>query len=952
MVVGVFLWDLPAELAGRRGARRCTARLPEKLIRGRIRAPTVCSEINNSVSFHEFATGQRWVSNAEPDLGLGLVIDAEERLVQVLFPAADEVRAYAVSGAPLSRLLLTEGDEARSADGWNLTIEEVVDQGGLVIYVGVRTDTGKRAELPETRLAHDLQVNAPRDRLFTNQFDRNSWFELRHDALLNRARLEQSPLRGLLGARISAIPHQLYIAHTVAHRYAPRVLLADEVGLGKTIEAGLILHHQMLTERARRVLIVVPQALISQWVLELLRRFNLDAAIFDEERCAEAESSTGDNPFSSAQLVLCSLDFLLDNPARVEQIHALDWDLMVVDEAHHLRWSEDPGAVSEEYRVVESLARSIPGLMLLTATPEQLGYASHFARLRLLDPDRFESLEQFTEEQKHFVEAAGTVDALLAEGREDEVQQQLDRHGTGRVLFRNTRAHVKGFAERKLHAHALDNPYAHWDLHPEVSADEDWVTWDPRVEWLLNWLRETKNKALVICAHQQTATALEHYLHFQKGIRSAAFHEGLGLLARDRAAAWFAADDGAQALICSEIGSEGRNFQFVQHLILLDLPDQPDLLEQRIGRLDRIGQRDTVHIHLPYLKNSPQELLYRWYDQGLEAFTHFSHAGSQLRAIFADELDAGLSRKDGTDIDALVAATRERHSDIKHDLEQGRDHLLELSSCRQDVAQKLQEQLLASNQDPALAGYLERMCDSFGIEVEPRDDNSLVLRPASGYEEGFKDISTEGTRVTTDRDMALAKEDYTFLSWEHPLITESFDRVLGGHRGNTALGVIQGSAVAPGTLMLECLFQVSVVTPKSLQLGRYLPPQLYRVVIDHKLKFREAELPFDAVRGQAHGVPLSRVKPVLDAQKDVLESMLNAACDHVAPRLDELKAAARQKMDAELQPELDRLRYLKSVNPSVRAVEITHMEQVVEQVAAAVERASISLAGVRILITN
>ncbi len=884
--------------------------------------------------------------------GWGLVIEAEERLVQVLFPAADEVRAYAVSGAPLSRLLLTVGDEARSADGWSLVIQEVIDQAGLMIYVGKRTDTGKSVELPETRLAHDLQVDSPRDRLFTNQFDRNSWFELRHETLLNRARLEQSPLRGLLGARISAIPHQLYIAHTVAHRYAPRVLLADEVGLGKTIEAGLILHHQMLTERAKRALIIVPQALISQWVLELLRRFNLDAAIFDEERCVEAESSTGDNPFSSEQLVLCSLDFLLAHPARVEQIHALEWDLLVVDEAHHLRWSEDPAAVSEEYRLVEMLARSIPGLMLLTATPEQLGYASHFARLRLLDPDRFSDLQQFTEEQTHFVEAAGEVDALLAQGREEEVQQLLDRHGTGRVLFRNTRTNVKGFAQRQLHAYPLENPGMEWSLHPELGADEDWVSSDPRVEWLLNWLRETKNKALVICAHQATATALEQYLHFQKGIRSAAFHEGLGLLARDRAAAWFAADDGAQALICSEIGSEGRNFQFVQHLVLLDLPQQPDLLEQRIGRLDRIGQRDTVQIHVPYFLDSPQELLFRWYHEGLNAFTHFSHAGSQLRESFADQLEAGLHQPDAVDIDALVGATRSRHAELQSELEQGRDHLLELSSCRPEVANTLRDQLLAANSDPALAAYLEQVCDGFGIEMEPHDNDSVVLRPATNYEEGFKEISVDGTRVTTDRDTALAQEDYTFLSWEHPLITEAFDRVLGGHRGNTALGVIQGSVIAAGTLMLECLFQVSVVTPKALQIGRYLPPQLFRVVVDHQLKFRHDELPFSAVRGQAHGVPLGRVKGVLEAQKEVLETMLDAAQKRVAPELDALKVQAKQRIAQELQPELDRLRYLKSVNPSVREVEIEHMEQVSEQVSAAVDRATISLAGVRILIAN
>ncbi len=904
------------------------------------------------MSLHEYATGQRWVSDAEPDLGLGLIIQAEERLVRVLFPATDEERAYAVNGAPLSRLLLSVGDEAQSVDGWSLTIESIAENAGLALYAGVRTDTGEQTTLPETRLAHDVQVNAPSDRLFTHQFDSNAWFELRHDSMLHRAELEQSPLRGLLGARISAIPHQLFIAHTVAHRYAPRVLLADEVGLGKTIEAGLILHHQLVTERAQRAVIVVPQPLISQWVLELMRRFNLDAAIFDEERCAEAEASTGDNPFASEQLVLCSLDFLVRHPKRAEQLHTVDWDLLIVDEAHHLRWSENPDAVSAEYRLIESLAETIPGLMLLTATPEQLGYASHFARLRLLDPDRFQSLEQFTAEQAHFVEAAQQVDALLEQGRDSEVSDLLDRHGTGRVLFRNSRMHVKGFARREKQGYALDNPYAEWSLHPETDASADWVETDPRVRWLLNWLRESKQKALVICAHQNTATALEHYLHFQNGIRSAAFHEGLGLLARDRAAAWFAADDGAQALICSEIGSEGRNFQFVQHLVLFDLPTEPDLLEQRIGRLDRIGQTGTVHIHVPYLKSSPQELLFRWYDEGLSAFTRFSHAGSSLRSMYAPQIEAGLVDPAGVDLESLIQDTRQKHAELTEQLEHGRDRLLELSSCRDDIAHPLRDQLIDANDDPALLRYLDMLCDCFGIETEPLDAHSMVLRPTTGYEEGFKDISEDGTSFTADRATALAKEDFKFLSWEHPLITESFDRVLGGHRGNTALGVIQGTAVEPGTLMLECLFQASVVAPRRLQIGRYLPPQLIRLVIDHKLRFVEERLPFDGIRGQTHNIALARVKPVLLAQKATLIRMLEMAHSEVAPKLQDLVTRANARINQELVPELERLRYLKTVNPNVREVEVTQLEEVINQVRTAVSQATVRFAGVRVLISN
>lgn len=95
---------------------------------------------------------------------------------------------------------------------------------------------------------------------------------------------------------------------------------------------------------------------------------------------------------------------------------------------------------------------------------------------------------------------------------------------------------------------------------------------------------------------------------------AALFHEGMDMVERDRAAAFFAdAEEGAQALICSEIGGEGRNFQFAHHLVLFDLPLDPEVLEQRIGRLDRIGQTETIRIHIPYQAGGPERLPYRWY---------------------------------------------------------------------------------------------------------------------------------------------------------------------------------------------------------------------------------------------------------------------------------------------------------------------------------------------------
>ena len=147
----------------------------------------------------------------------------------------------------------------------------------------------------------------------------------------------QSPVAGFVGGRIDLIPHQLYIASTVANRYVPRVLLADEVGLGKTIEACMILHRLHLTGRAERVLIVLPESLVHQWFIELLRRFNLWFTLFDAERCEAITAANPEaNPFFEEQLVICGIHTLMDHERWADCAVAAKWDMLVVDEAHHL----------------------------------------------------------------------------------------------------------------------------------------------------------------------------------------------------------------------------------------------------------------------------------------------------------------------------------------------------------------------------------------------------------------------------------------------------------------------------------------------------------------------------------------------------------------------------------------------------------------------------------------
>jgi ATP-dependent helicase HepA len=961
----------------------------------------------------DYLPGQRWVNHAELQLGLGTVLTVEPRTVTLLFDAVDETRTYARQTAPLARVAFGTGDEVRSHAGVAFQVSAVHEKDGFLVYQGNDAD-GQELVLPESQLDSHLQLNRPRERLFTTQVDPDSAFELRYQTLLQASRLAHSDLRGLTGCRTSLIPHQLYIAHEVAGRHAPRVLLADEVGLGKTIEAGLVLHQQLLTGRARRVLIVVPESLLHQWLVEMLRRFNLSFSLYDEPRCAAIETGSGqDNPFHAGQLVLCSLEFLRAQPQRHVQAVDGEWDLLVVDEAHHLEWS--PDEVSPEYRLVEELALATPGVLLLTATPEQLGKASHFARLRLLDPDRFPDYDSFLAEAHGYAPVAHAIEALLEgqpldpasmdtlratvdEGdnqvlldtvqdgdateaehnaaRQSLVEHLLDRHGTGRVLFRNTRAAVKGFPARALRTWPLPLPAVYAGcldaartttvtdaaalLCPEqlyeaqrAAEDPHWTDIDPRVDWLGQQLKQLyPQKVLVIAAHAATALDIAASLQRRTGIHAAVFHEDASLIERDRAAAYFAdMESGSQVLVCSEIGSEGRNFQFAHHLVLFDLPLNPDLLEQRIGRLDRIGQSETIQLHVPCLEDSPQAVMLRWYHEGLAAFVHPCPAGHTVFVEVETMLLDAIRQQ--TDPDALIVTTRALRTQLNADLQRGRDRLLEYNSCRPHLAAALRDRIAAADAEPGLPQYLERLFDIYGIETEPHSRHSLIIRPGDHMLSGdFPGLHPEGMTITFDRQTALTNEDRQFLTWEHPLVSGAMDMILSNEPGNTAMCTLKLPGAKPGTLLLECLYTLCVITGRHMQTGRHLPPTTQRIVIDMNGRDHSERLTHALIGRTRETVPTETAARVIRAYQQPLRDMLKAGERLVQRRTPGILAAARTHLRQSLTTEIHRLQALRRVNPNVRDEEIAHLEQQLVHGMTALESASLRLDALRVLIVT
>lgn len=974
-----------------------------------------------------FFPGQRWVSTTESELGLGIVLETSARRVELSFPATGERRTYAVDNAPLSRVQYLAGEQLSNEDGQSITVLAIVEKNNCLIYRGVDS-SGEEVNLPELHLNSFVQFSKPQDRLFAGQIDSNRAFRLRCETLEHIRHQQQSAVRGLLGPRVQLLPHQLYIASEAANRHAPRVLLADEVGLGKTIEAGLILHQQLITGRARRVLIVVPDSLLHQWLVEMLRRFNLYFTILDEARCEGLEGTAGDdledlfedmdddpepgagnsdnNPFESTQMVLCTLSFLSGNPNRQAQAMAAEWDLLIVDEAHHLQWNEQ--LASPAYRCIEALANKARGLLLLTATPEQLGVESHFARLRLLDPDRYFDLQSFVDEElKHQplnqllqrLLATDARDQLLQHGEltsqlrgyvgnetlasladwvenDDEdafssgldglVRDLLDRHGTGRVLFRNTRASVSGFPDRQLFEHPLTAPDRYQRncsgatiqqlLTPELLLGEQWIAEDPRVRWLEEWLMERRGeKVLLICAQAATAVSLEEHLRLRSGTLSAAFHEGMSLIARDRAAAYFADEEaGAQVLICSEIGSEGRNFQFSHQLVLFDLPLNPDLLEQRIGRLDRIGQRHTVQIHTPYYEASAQAVLLHWYHEGIGAFKHNCPAGLVLFDHFEPELRNCLQQaSDEPAIAFLLQRTQRKTTEVLLALQQGRDRLLEMNSCNEPIASAIVNELVGEERRQELSVYMEGLMDEFGVEQEHHSSHSLVIRPGDHMQvHSFPALPEEGMTATYQREMALAREDMQFLTWEHPMVTGAMDMVLSGEFGNTAFCTLKLPPLKPGTILLEAIFTLACTAPLKLQLPRYLPLTPVRVLVDSKNSDLSHILSAAHINKLGKKTPRGSARELVRHTRPQITAMLEQAKLLAEAQRPGILAEAASSMQTSQRLELDRLRALAAVNPNIRQQEIQYLEGTAHRLQGYLDAAQMRLDSIRVAMVS
>lgn len=878
----------------------------------------------------EFVKGQLWLSEYEPELGIGKVIETDFRSIDIEFINTKVKRKYSTKTAPLKRLVFKQGDNVNTKSGNSFIIEGLREENGLIIY------KTKEKELFESEITEAFNFNLVEEKILSGVVSENNLFNLRHEILKFQAKLEKSHLKGFMGSRTQLIPHQMYIAQEVSSRTNPRVMMADEPGLGKTIEAGMIIHNLLLNEKISRVLILTPQSLVNQWFVEMARKFNLSFQIFDDEHLLNQErENDGSNPFEEYELAISNIEFLSNNDEYREFVLESEWDLLVVDEAHRLEVSEDEFEdTSPEYELVEELTFSSKGVLLLTATPEQKGLETYFGHLKLLDPDRFYSFESFRkgellykdisaiitkiqnkdnldDKQKKLLSLyldSKDIEAKLSQAKEDNlfmdhlINELVDRHGTGRVIFRNTRKIMENFPKRNVFN------------YPVKKENKK----DPKIAIVADLLKKNKGeKFLLICESKEKVLQIEKELKETVFVKTALFHEGINLMARDRNAAYFREEDGADILLASEIGSEGRNFQFAHNLILFDLPLNAELIEQRIGRLDRIGQTHDINIHIPYIKGSEEETIFRVFHEGMGIFEEYVSGTSNIFAKFEYKID--VVAENGKGIDNLLKEIKDYKSKVIEDFENGRDRLLEINSFKPKVAEKLIEDINEREKSKDLENIMIQLFDYFGVEYEELKENVYAVLPADNMlVEHFPQVPMDGTTITYDRTIALQREDYKFITPDHPMVSGAIDLLLGSEGGNTAIASLSG--VEKSDMAVEIIFVIDCMAPKFLQPSRFLPPIPLRVVVDknHKLKdFSE-----DLLKNNLKDIDFNIFFKKEDVSQDTLKGIIEAGKKYLEKDFSEKVSQAKKEMKETLSYEIERIAYLSKVNPNVREEEM------------------------------
>ncbi len=755
--------------------------------------------------------GDRLTHRYNPELGPGIIKDVVDRSVVVQFPESGTVLRLAATSDAIQPLVWRAGDRALMLDTEeSVVVAEQLEDGT------VKLDDDREVD-PRGLWPEDVGESLF-DRLAVGKTDSLGSFALRLDSLHLAALREADGLGSFLGGRIRLFPHQLYAAERATQTNPVRWLLADEVGLGKTVEAFLILSHLLRTGRAERVLVVAPDTLTVQWLGELWRKIHQVFVLLDEKRLQDVETDFGSgfNPFEAYQRVVVSTELLVERPDLTRLAVEAGIDVLIVDEAHHLR--RPPGHPGNaEYRAVEPIAALGLHTLLLSATPLEEDAHGFFRLLQLLRPEEFPEQDSFEERL-----TSGTpLPACTSSARRADIgglpPRQLSRvdlladdwapvaavEAAMRALPA-TNALQEKTKLRRIRRALCSGAALAAVLKPSDKKNRELATAaseaDPRVAWLAEqapvW-RSNGDKTLVFVAHRESLDLIRNEMKRSARMRAGVFHEDLSVGQRDIEVAQFRIDEGPSMLISTECGGEGRNFEFCTRMVLFDLPWNPNLVEQRIGRLDRIGRSIPVEIVMFRPPNGLGAAIADLYESlglfreplgGLELELKRAQAAIEELALSDAEEDAAVA----------FAPVIETAREARHRINDAAYHELHREPFKAEMGEAILARI-PEDLESEMESVIVAACEQFGLKLEAH-------RGVARYSVKF------GSRARIDalpgvpdganylgsfsREEAVESENIDFYSSGHPLIEGLLAHLEDSERGR--VGLLDASAGPDG----------------------------------------------------------------------------------------------------------------------------------------------------------
>jgi len=866
--------------------------------------------------------GQKLVHRAQPAWGVGLVVEV-----------AEDSRRIAVRFAGREGVTVVSGRDSA--------------------LVAVPDDT------PLDRPAGGLL-----DRLTAGDAGPASAFALRTRVARLEALRRADSLGALLSSRVHVLPHQVGAAGRILADRIPRFVLADEVGLGKTIEAGLVFSGMRQLGLAERVLVIVPEHLSFQWLAELFHKFNALFTLLTAERVAEL-GGPGE-AFAKSRLAIVSQERLAEDADLAAEAAAVPFDLVVVDEAHHL-------AGDALFERVAPVARASFGLLLLTATPVRLDPREYFRLLSLVEPVASTTLEGFLSRLEAHEAFAGVARQLLAGGNVDEALRQL--HGLAPddpVFAPAVKGGRSGKRRRVTRARLLEHVAARYSLSSRLIRNrrvkvgaftrrvlrrQD-LTEGGKLEAaaaLCGRLARAHEKVLVFGGDLEALRALQSQIASRERLEALLYDDASTLEARDRLVARFRDPEGPMVLLSGESGGEGRNFQFASHLVCLDLPDSPLTLEQRIGRVDRLGQTRPVEIHV-LAEPGEEAFLADLYEKEIGIFDEPVGGLDAVLASLPEELEALRRRRTEGTREAFRTKIAERVAEGRRAQHEGYDPLLdvrsasipELTQLVKGAFERLGEEQPEGLEDDGEAGeeadattsrsreieaalqtlsrWLEEELEELVVEAGRRvgmevdtDENVHPFETAFTFGSGMQIEALPGMEVPAEerthlgsfwRETAVAHEELEWFATGHRLAEALLELARDGDAGRTA---VIHSRAAPRSGAVYARFRLRWPAPADLapgarvpsrQASRYLDEAPVSVLVDLAPGYRVVEGGAARLEASADSLRDARAAPPpAHAMEEAGRAAERAARDELARRVSQ----AVKRIEAHARAEEERL---------------------------------------------